>query len=421
MRAFFLFLTLAVCSQTFAQVPYVRALVDSLCSDRYAGRGYVDQGDKKAALFLSNEMEEIGLSPLNGDSYLQSFEFPVNSFPGSVYLSLNGLPLEPGSAFIIDPHSPSGSYQGEVFLINHKFVKKKNWLEKLKTTWDGKQPVVIDTRKMEEEISKTLISLSYELRNLAPICLIVNQKLTWSVGRSQGKFPAFEVDASKLGKRKIKSISFGVEAKFIPNHQAFNVCGLLPGKSSDSLVVFSAHYDHLGKMGPAIFPGANDNASGTALVMNMARTLASSDEKLPYDVAFLLFAGEEAGLLGSAHFTQNPLVKLEEIQVVLNLDIMGTGNEGITVVNAVEQTKVYETLVKINQENQLLEKIKKRKQTQNSDHYWFSQNGVPAVFIYTLGGVRFYHDVQDRSETLPLDYTDEISNLLLLFLKDYMN
>jgi Zn-dependent M28 family amino/carboxypeptidase len=79
------------------------------------------------------------------------------------------------------------------------------------------------------------------------------------------------------------------------------------------------------------FPGANDNASGISLLMNLAKYYAANPQE--YSIGFICFAGEEAGLVGSHYFTENPLVSLKKVRFLLNTDLAGTGEEGITVVN----------------------------------------------------------------------------------------
>ncbi len=79
----------------------------------------------------------------------------------------------------------------------------------------------------------------------------------------------------------------------------------------DSFLVFSAHYDHLGQMGKDIyFPGANDNASGTSMLLNLAKYYSQNRPK--YSVLFIAFGGEEAGLIGSEYYVKNPLVPLSK-------------------------------------------------------------------------------------------------------------
>jgi len=107
---------------------------------------------------------------------------------------------------------------------------------------------------------------------------------------------------------------------------------------------------------------------------------------------------------------------LDEIKFLINCDLAGTGDEGITVVNGTVYKKQFKKLAKINVKKHYLTKVKVRGRAANSDHYWFSQKGVPAIFIYTMGGISAYHDVYDKAETLPLTEFDDYSQLLIDFI-----
>ena len=161
------------------------------------------------------------------------------------------------------------------------------------------------------------------------------------------------------------------------------------------------------------FPGANDNASGVSLLMNLAHYYAKHPQK--YSIGFICFAGEEAGLIGSKYFTENPLVPLKSIRFLLNTDLAGTGEEGIMVVNATEFPKEFEMMTKINDDNKLLAAVKPRGKAAISDHYFFTEKGVPCFFFYTLGGIKAYHDVFDKSVTLPLNEHEHLFTLLVKF------
>ena len=134
-----------------------------------------------------------------------------------------------------------------------------------------------------------------------------------------------------------------------------------------------------------------------------------------------MFSGEEAGLIGSKYYTEHPVLPLKNIKFLINTDLAGTGEEGITVVNASVYPKEYALLNQVNNENKLLTKINARGKAANSDHYYFSENGVPAFFFYTLGGIKAYHDVFDKSETLPLNEHEDLFKLIVLFNKKLMN
>ncbi|MBL4735303.1 MAG: M28 family peptidase, partial [Flavobacteriales bacterium] len=183
----------------------------------------------------------------------------------------------------------------------------------------------------------------------------------------------------------------------------------------DSTIVFTAHYDHLGRMGnTTYFPGANDNASGVSMLLDLARFYMI--DSIKYNVVFIAFAAEEAGLLGSKFYTENPLSPLKNIRFLVNIDLMGNGEEGITIVNGAIHHKEFELLCLLNDQNDLVPLVKKRGKAQNSDHYFFTENDVPAFFIYTLGGTKAYHDVFDISATLELKKYDEVFKLITGFI-----
>jgi aminopeptidase YwaD len=116
----------------------------------------------------------------------------------------------------------------------------------------------------------------------------------------------------------------------------------------------------------------------------------------------------------------NPLIPLEKIRFLINTDLAGTGEEGITVVNATEFPEEFEMMKSINAESQLLVKINARGKAANSDHYFFSEKGVPAFFFYTMGGTKAYHDVFDRAETLPLNEHEDLFKLVVRFYNKLM-
>jgi len=218
--------------------------------------------------------------------------------------------------------------------------------------------------------------------------------------------------------KKIK-VRFRVDAELIENYQSQNIIGFIKGKEvPDTFLVFSAHYDHLGMMGNEVyFPGANDNASGVAMLLELARYYAMPGNEPHYSIVFIAFGGEEAGLAGSKYYTQNPLFPLKRIKFLINLDLMGTGQEGMTVVNGTIFSKEFEKLRKINQQRNYLPQIKKRGEAANSDHFFFTEKGVPSFFFYTLGSPKHYHDIYDRPETLPLSGFKGVFMLILDFVE----
>jgi Zn-dependent M28 family amino/carboxypeptidase len=109
-----------------------------------------------------------------------------------------------------------------------------------------------------------------------------------------------------------------------------NVAAILPGTDpvlSSQYVILSAHYDHLGHNAKGLFPGANDNASGTASVIEVAAALAGRAERPKRSILFIAFYGEEEGLLGSSYYVQHPLVPLKDTVAEINLEQLGRTDE----------------------------------------------------------------------------------------------
>jgi Zn-dependent M28 family amino/carboxypeptidase len=214
---------------------------------------------------------------------------------------------------------------------------------------------------------------------------------------------------------RFNSLEISLDNKFIEKYETQNIVGYLQGSvKPDSFIVVTAHYDHLGKMGKEIyFPGANDNASGMAMILDLASYYAKNPPK--YSIVFIALSAEEVGILGAREFTEHPLIKLEKIKFLVNFDIAGTGDEGIRVVNGSVYKDKFDLLTGINTEQKLLPKVDIRGAACNSDHCLFYQKGVPCFYIYTQGGIKAYHDVYDKYETLPFTEFAHYRTLMIKF------
>ncbi|MFT5600065.1 MAG: aminopeptidase YwaD [Flavobacteriales bacterium] len=395
------------------QQNYGLEIVKELCSPKFEGRGYVNDGHIKAANFIKDKFVEYGLKPIKGQKdYFQHFKMNVNSFPDSVSLSLNGKKLETGVDFVVD--ASSGSAVGSFTPV---YITNKDELFEFEYSSPENRSksivVIVDPQSKNIDSNAMFREFKYKCANLAPVIWITEAKYTWTVGRQAFDFPIFELHSEHLPK-ELEEVSLNVKNEFKPKLKTQNVIGKIEGTNKKKTIVITAHYDHLGRMGAdTYFPGANDNASGVAMMLYLAKYYSENPPKC--NVVFMAFGGEEVGILGSRHYVSNPLFPLEEIRFLINLDILGTGEEGITVVNGAVYKKQFKKLAKINVKKQYLAKVKVRGKAANSDHYFFSEAGVPSIFIYTMGGVSFYHDVLDKSETLPLNEFDDLAKLLIDF------
>ncbi len=395
---------------------WLRHTIATLSSDNMHGRGYISKGGDKAASFIRRSFKDFGLLPLDADSnYYQPYMFPVNTFPGQMYLKINRRELVPGKDFLSDA--------GNTSLYTRKARLKRLSLANVKDSlaWEGVKQK-LDTHKAyflkdADTLSKYLKLSIRSFANAIPAGIFIvpkHGKLTWLVRTDTIAAHIFYIEDTVLPKR-VRKATIAIENKFQPAFKTQNVIGYVPGtEHPDSFIVFTAHYDHLGHMGKtAIFPGAHDNASGTSLVLYLASYFAQHPQK--YSVAFMLFSGEEAGLLGSKYYVGHPVFPLSQIRFVVNLDMTGDATNGITVVNGDTQPEEFSLLEKINSSFNYLPAIKMRAQTQNSDHYSFSKVGVPAIFIYGNGTKGFYHDIYDKAKELNLQNIDGLAKLLIDF------
>jgi len=404
-----------------ADLSYARHVVKKLASPGFNGRGYRKDGDKKAAAFIAKSFKKEGVEPLFGDSYFQPFELGANTFPGKLQVSLNGSSLKPGVEFIVWPGSPSakGTYPVKVIQRSDLYGS----LDEVRQLVDSERYLLIDNRKQPEEskelAEKANAAVLY-LRNtdeltLPGVIVYDNTKLTWSSQTKPSARPVVFVNQPSLDPATVTSIALNVESMWTPDYETQNVAGIIRGTTHpDSLMVVCAHYDHLGRMGKKNYvPGANDNASGTAFIMDLARYYAANPPA--YTMVFIAFSGEESGLLGSKAFVKNPPFDLSSIKFLINFDMVGTGEDGITVVNAPMFPEAFGKLTSLNDEHQYLKAVKSRGESCNSDHCPFYEQGVPSFFIYTLGGTAAYHDINDRYETLPFTEFADLKRLILDF------
>jgi len=406
-------------SISFSQKELAKKLIDTLASDAFYGRGYVNNGDKIAADYIAKKFKEFGALPVNGDSYFQEYSYPVNTFPTKVEVSFDNKTLTTGLDFIVAPNS--GSAKG---IFNLKEITLENYIEVVsKEEFQSDKNLTAFVIKLpkangRDEYFKQL-KLKNSVADVAPLFVINDEKFTWSVAQEALNYPVIEIKSEFLKDKK--SVTLNIVNKLIADYQTQNVLGYIPAKRKckrKKFFVFTAHYDHLGMMGEtATFNGANDNASGIAMMLTLMKYFSENNPE--YSVLFIAFGGEEAGLLGSKYYVENPIVPLNKMKFLYNVDMMGTGSEGIQVVNSTEHPKEFERLKAINKKYDLVKVIKPRGKAANSDHYWFEEAGVPSFFSYTLGGVTYYHDIQDRPETLPLTEFDDLHKLIVEFVNSF--
>jgi aminopeptidase YwaD len=450
--------TLAVelASTASVSVEQLRRHVVYLASDELEGRGASTAGLQKAALYLSKELAAAGVAPLFGDSYQQAFEMPVGtSFGASNSISglVRGKDFEPLALSASGTVSASLVFAGfgitagsGIAAVEQKYDDyfHLDVAKKIVVVLPGEPELGGGRRSAHHASLRAKVLRAREAK--AAAVLIVREKLG-SAGRVFDAeadagiivFAITEKAASKLLGFDVRAARRGIEASKKPASRAVagvvsisaeilrerrlvgNVGGLLIPSSSTSTetVVIGAHYDHLGYGGssslsegekPAVHNGADDNASGSAAIVEIARSLAATPGGLRRRVAFLLFAGEESGLLGSSYFVKHAPFEVGSIVAMINLDMVGRLREDKINVMGVKTGVELEQLARRFVGAQGLVGSYGGDGYGPSDHTSFYAAGVPVLFLFT-GAHADYHRPSDDAETLNYAGLARVSNV----------
>ena len=309
MKKLFLLTLAALSLQLGAQdLAHYKKIVKELSSAKYQGRGYAEDGANKAGKWIAEEFEKVGADEVT----CQPFKLDINTFPGKMKVSVDGKKLIPGQDFTLREFNPG--IKGEFKLC---YVDTLNY---------NPDKIFADLATPEYEGAFVVCDFMFTYKHSADFRKLTSKKdctnsgmvYTWEAPlkfyKAYGETvrekpiiwvaPDFPTDA--------KTIKVDIENEFLKDYECFNVIAKVEGERHDSCYVFTAHYDHLGKLGKkTYYPGAHDNASGVAAVLDLAKYFSQNNPK--YSVVFLFFCGEETGLIGSHYFTENPLIPLKKI------------------------------------------------------------------------------------------------------------
>lgn len=395
---------------------FLKGHIDALCARNMYGRGYVKDGRDVAASYIARKFREYKLQPvLKNGAYTQGFAFPVNTFPGKMHLSIEGVKILPGSQFLIGPSSaPMTAENLEVEKVNLEKIKDADKWQETIGSFNTSHAYILEN--VDKFCRKLEIKPGHFAEQLPAGCFIIPEegRLSWGLNHEQVKATVFHVKDEVIPK-KYKSVSVDVSAEFLDHTRNENIIGCAPGQSKDSFIVISTHYDHLGMMGDStMFRGANDNASGVAMLLSLASYYAAHPQH--YSILFIAFAGEEAGLLGSEYFLEHCPVPVANLRFDINIGLVGDAMNGITVVNAAQHQTEFDILQKLSEDLHLLPNVISKGPAVNSDHYNFDKAGVPAFFIYGNGRNIYYHEFADTPEKLTYENVSNVEKLLMDFI-----
>lgn len=191
-----------------------------------------------------------------------------------------------------------------------------------------------------------------------------------------------------------------------------NVLGMLPGRDptlSEQAVVIGAHRDHFGRQAGLLFPGADDNASGTAVLLGVAGAFAKSDPPPTRTILFVSFSGEEQGLFGSRLYVGRPPLPLNQTIAMLNVDHAGIGNGRLTV-GLTGLSK--ETATEAGQRAGLAEVLDLYGFFPGGDHVPFKEAGVPTAALVSAGPHPHFHQPSDTVETVKPEILEKAARYL---------
>jgi hypothetical protein len=381
------------------------------------GRETGTEGQRKAAAYIETYFKGLGLQAGNGDSYQQFYTIHQDTLL-SATIEVNG------KAFEIDKDFSVGNSTIQATMkLNEIIVVGANAADSLKNAdLVGKLVMVvgIGNQSFYSQLSKkapaALLIVSGNFprtipssrkgsqsihafkRTVAPLQFQISENTAKAIAGD--KYDA--VKATNTSVQKAKANVLLEVKKSSVTLPASNVIALLPGTDlKDEYVVISAHYDHVGTRNGVVYPGADDDGSGTVGVMELAEAFvkAKKEGKGPRrSIVFLANSGEEKGLWGSEYYTDHPVYPLDKTTVNLNIDMIGRSDpdrkgDTLNYIYVVGDDKLSSELKTISEaQNKKYTKLDldykyndpndKERIYYRSDHYNFAKNGVPIIFYY---------------------------------------
>ena len=410
-----LLLVLAVITvQLNAQdLAHYKKIVKELSSAKYQGRGYAEDGANKAGKWIAKEFARVGADEVTK----QPFTLDINTFPGKMEMSIDGTKMIPGVDFTLREFNPS--IKGEYPLY---YIDTLNY---------NAEKIFADLATPEYENAMVVCDFMFSYKHMADFkklqskeCSNVGLIYTW-----EAPLKFYKAYGEVVREKPIiwvkpdfpqgaKTVKVNMENKFLEDYECFNVIAKVEGKRHDSCYVFTAHYDHLGKLGKkTYYPGAHDNASGTAAIITLAAHYAQHTPE--YDMYFIAFSGEDANLRGSEWYAEHPLVPLSEIKYLFNLDMIADNNPNQYCEVSDEGMAGFALFEQINTEKGYFEVLERSELADNSDHYPFAVRNVPCIFFMNEYGdaFKYYHTVYDTWENAIFTNYEPTVKLIMEFIE----
>lgn len=436
--------------------------VEILCSKDFDGRLPGSEGYNKAADFAAEKFNEAGLIPYINNSYFQYLNVEYNQIDSPAVFNVISLReetnYEPGKDFVLRGFSGSADvrlpvafcgyglsrpdlgyddYEGVEVSGKIVMVFKQNPPWKIKDSVWGKEYPREKSRVAYEHGAKGILFVSRPNDNKP-------QPLIGSVMHGEGEqlvdFPQLQVSIevansilSGTGKQLSEcqttidqtkkpysfltetEVEIFVKAKYKESAQTMNIVGQLQGsdqKLKDEYLIIGAHLDHVGSQAGLLFPGANDNASGSAAVIQLVQAFIKNIDKPKRSILFVLFTSEEQGLLGSKYFAENLKIDTNKIVAMFNIDCIGYG-DSIQVGNGKSSPELWNIANKLDEENFNL-MVEDTWGGGGADLTPFHEKGIPGLYFVSKYSYNHLHLPTDTPETLNIALLENIAKLAYL-------
>jgi hypothetical protein len=404
----------------------MRARIAYLASDALRGRDTPSPGLDTAAAWIAREFQRLGLEPggENG-TFFQRYPFTIltirpegASWAGLRYgadffvwpgtpLGLDGETIDIAGALA---DAPADKIRGKIPVVTVKGQLNRAWRTAVQSARNAAQYagakgliVVVDSATTEDMVQQAAIN--YRRTTMASPLLSV-------------AFVRPQALKSRSG-----SVAVTIPTNVVDGRPP-NVAGILRGSDPalrDTYVVLSAHMDHVGvgtpdATGDSIYNGADDDASGTSAVIEIAEAMAALPQRPARSVMFLLVSGEEKGLLGSRYFSDNPTVPLARMVANINIDMIARNAPDTVVAIGQEYSSLGPIMHELVRAHPELGLTAARDLWPNerfffrSDHFNFARKEVPAIFFFS-GVHEDYHRPSDEVEKIDADKAARIARL----------
>ena len=420
-----------------------------LTSDSLQGRETGEKGQRKAARYLASQFKAAGLKPAvmsnKQPSYYQ--EFLLNKMAwDQIHLRIKDRKYIHLKNMLYLSNNPKARIQKFDVLLpeQNKNVEMKGkllaYLVDSVSKWREKAAIARKAGAMGAVVFVKNKGFKRTVKSYAPYL----SSRYFLVEEAQGKdeeltivlpASAFRIffgtsyKQPKRAKHKVAQITCEVEARS-QDIRTENVVAYVEGSTKRSeLLIITAHYDHLGVRGKDIYRGADDNASGTSALLEIAEAFSIAKKQgdgPSRNVLFMAMTGEEKGLLGSEYYTLNPLFPLTQTVTNLNVDMIGRidenhiGNPNYVYLIGSDKlsTELHELSEEVNKRYTRLsldytfnDDNDPNRYYYRSDHYNFAKNGIPVIFYFS-GVHEDYHKPSDTVDKLLLDKYSRIVKLI---------